>query len=151
MMGTTIPMTSRQIDETTLIESSTSSSTTNAVESTTVIIAMPATTQPSDDNIALIGGVVGGVVALLIVVGVIAFLVSRNRRKAANSQQRVQQNDVSMAPAQASASNYGRINVQPASSQYDESFLKHSPATQHNDDAGVLTTNNYGIGNIASD
>jgi predicted lipid-binding transport protein (Tim44 family) len=79
-------------------------------------------TQPSDDNIALIGGVVGGVVALLIVVGVIAFIVSRNRRKVANNQPRVQQNDVSMAPAQASASNYGRISTRPASSHYDESF-----------------------------
>jgi hypothetical protein len=39
-------------------------------------------------------------------------------------------NDVSMVPAQASSSNYGKINVQPASNDYDESFLKHSPATK---------------------
>jgi cytoskeletal protein RodZ len=78
----------------------------------------------------LIGGVVGGVVALLIVVGVIAFIVTRNRRKAANNQdQPSNRNDVSMAPAQASSSNYGKINVQPASSHYDESFLTHSPSS----------------------
>jgi hypothetical protein len=110
---------------------------------------MPAATQPSDDNTALIGGVVGGVVALLIVVGVIAFLVSRNQRN--NQYQPSNRNDTSMAPAQASSSNYGKINVQPASSHYDESFLSHSTATQHYDDAGVLTNNTYGIANIASD
>jgi hypothetical protein len=104
---------------------------------------MPAT-QPSDDNSALIGGIVGGVVALLIVVGVIAFIVMRNR-KAANYQP-PQQNDVSMVPPQASASNYGRISARPVSSHYDESFLTHSPATNY-DDAGVLANNNYGIAN----
>jgi hypothetical protein len=50
-----------------------------------------------------------------------------------------------MAPAPASSSNYGNINVQPASNHYDESFLKHSPANQQYDDAGVLANNNYGI------
>jgi hypothetical protein len=103
-------------------------------------------TQPSDDNTALIGGIVGGVVALLIVVGVIAFIImSRNRHEAQD--QPSNRSDVSMVPAQASSSNYGKINVQPASNVYDESFLKHSPATQNYDDAGVLTNNNYGIAN----
>jgi hypothetical protein len=48
--------------------------------------------------------------------------VSRNRREAANNQdqkkqkkKKMNQNEVSMAPAQASSSNYGRINVQSAS------------------------------------
>jgi hypothetical protein len=156
MMGTTIQMTSGQIDETLLIESSTtivdeSETSSNAVESTTLVVAMPGT-QPSDDNIALIGGIVGGVVALFLIIGLIAFIVTRNRRKAANNQdQPSNRNDVSMAPAQASSSNYGRISARPASSHYDESFLKHSPATQHYDDAGVLTNNTYGIANIASD
>jgi predicted lipid-binding transport protein (Tim44 family) len=93
---------------------------------------MPST-QPSDDNTALIGGVVGGVVALFLIIGLIAFIVSRNRRKVANKQdQPSNRNDVSMAPAQASSSNYGKINVQPASNHYDESFF-------------VLANNNYGI------
>jgi hypothetical protein len=88
MMGTTIQMTSGQIDETSLIESSTtivdeSETSSNAVESTTLVVAMPGT-QPSDDNIALIGGIVGGVVALFLIIGLIAFIVTRNRYGIAN-------------------------------------------------------------------
>jgi hypothetical protein len=143
--GQTYTSSSSTKDETVIRESETPSSTTNAVGSTTLVVAMPGT-QPSDDNIALIGGIVGGVVALLIAVGVIAFIVSRNRRKAAQDQPS-NRNDVSMAPAQASSSNYGRISAQPASNHYDESFLSHSTATQHYDDAGVLTNNTYGIAN----
>jgi hypothetical protein len=102
------------------------------------------TTQPSNDNAALIGGIVGGVVALLLIVGVIAFIMSRKRHHAQD--QPSNRSDVSMAPTQVSSSNYGKINVQSASNDYDESFLKHSPTNQNYDDAGVLTNNNnYGI------
>jgi beta-lactamase regulating signal transducer with metallopeptidase domain len=147
-MGTTIQMTSRQIDETTLIESSTtintksetSSSTTNALESTTLIIVMPATTQPSDDNTVLIGGIVGGVVALLLIIGLIAFIVSRNRRSKNKSvENTLHQKDVPMTPA----SNYAKIETIAA---YEKFAM---------DTAGyeVGNINNYGIANanIASD
>jgi hypothetical protein len=112
---------------------------------TLVVGAMPAT-QASDDNAALIGGIVGGIAAFALIVGLIAFIVTRNRRHKADRSQPANRQDVAMAPARASSSNYsyGPISsVQQASNVYDESFLRHSH-TQNYDDAGVLT-NNYGI------
>jgi hypothetical protein len=131
MTGATTQTTSGRIEKA-LIETS-----------TTTLVGVPAGTQPSDDNTALIGGVVGGVVALLLIIGLFFFfIVTRNRRIVAHNQdQPSNRNDVSMAPAQASSSNYGKINVQSASNHYDESFLKHSPTSQNYDDAGVLANN----------
>jgi hypothetical protein len=141
MMGTTMQMTSGQIDKTTLIDSSatinteseTSSSTMNVVGSTTLVIAMPAT-QPSDDNTALIGGIVGGVVALLIVVGVIAFIVMRNRKAKANQQSTNDGHSLSPPAvlAQPSNSNYDRIDS-PSPSHYSERANVQSPTQNHYD------------------
>jgi hypothetical protein len=125
VMGTTIQMTSGQIDETTSIESSTldatinteietSSSMMNVVGSTTLVIAMPATTQPSDDNSALIGGIVGGVIALMIVVGVIAFIVMRNRK--AKVTQQSTNDGHSLSSQNTNNSNYDRVRVSPPNS-----------------------------------
>jgi hypothetical protein len=113
-------------------------STLSMIDSTAM--AVPAT-QPSADNTAVIGGIVVGVVALFLIVGLIAFIMSR---KAANNQP-PQENGAPKAPGNPPASNYGNINVQPLQNQYDESFLKHSPANQQYDDAGVLANNNYDI------
>jgi hypothetical protein len=99
--------------------------------STTVVVVMPAT-PVSNNNIALIGGIIGGVVALLLIIGLIVFVVTRNRRRKAKNIQPSNRNDVLMAPAQASSSNYGKLTVHPASNVYDESFLKHTPAAQYN-------------------
>jgi hypothetical protein len=119
-------------------------STTKAQRSRRQLLQCPPLKHPSD-NTALIGGIVGGVVALFLIIGLIVFIVTRNRRKVANNQdQPSNRNDVSMAPAKASASNYGQISAR--SNVYDESFLTHSPATNY-DDAAVLAINNYGTAN----